>query len=48
VIAFPEGRATLLETGPGVAVADVLAATEAELRVAADVRPMPLGTRAAA
>src|SRR6185503_1888713 len=48
VIAFPEGRATLLETGPGVAVADVLGATEAELRVAADVRPMPLGTRAAA
>jgi acetate CoA/acetoacetate CoA-transferase beta subunit len=43
VIAFPGGRATLLETAPGVAVADVLAATEAELLVSADVRPMPLG-----
>jgi len=31
VIAFPGGRATLLETGPGVSVADVTAATEAEL-----------------
>ncbi len=31
VIAFPDGRATLLETGPGISVADVLAATEAEL-----------------
>jgi acetate CoA/acetoacetate CoA-transferase beta subunit len=48
VIAFPEGRATLLETGPGIGVADVLAATEAELRIAADVRSMPLGTRAEA
>jgi len=31
VIAFPEGRATLLETGPGVSVPQVVAATEAEL-----------------
>ena len=45
VIAFPEGHATLLETAPGIAVADVLVATNAELRVSADVRPMPLGTR---
>jgi acetate CoA/acetoacetate CoA-transferase beta subunit len=43
VIAFPNGRATLLETGPGVKVADVLAATEAELVVGSDVRPMSLG-----
>ena len=42
VIAFPDGCATLLETAPGVGVADVLAATEAALRVAPDVRPMPL------
>src|SRR5512145_1936702 len=33
VIGFPEGRATLLETAPGVSVAQVLAATEAELAV---------------
>ena len=33
VIAFPDGRATLLETGPGVTVAEVVAATEAELVV---------------
>jgi acetate CoA/acetoacetate CoA-transferase beta subunit len=31
VIAFPYGRATLLETAPGVTVAQVLAATEAHL-----------------
>ena len=45
VIAFPEGRATLLETAPGIGVADVRAATEAELSVSADVRPMPFGPR---
>ena len=33
VIAFPGGRATLLETAPGVTVEEVLAATEAELAV---------------
>ena len=48
VIAFPAGRATLLETAPGMAVGDVLAATEAELAVAGDVRPMTLGTAHAA
>jgi acetate CoA/acetoacetate CoA-transferase beta subunit len=42
VIAFPHGRATLLETAPGVNVADVVAATQAELLVSADVRPMRL------
>src|SRR5271157_1937427 len=31
VIAFPDGRATLLETGPGITVTQVLVATEAEL-----------------
>jgi acetate CoA/acetoacetate CoA-transferase beta subunit len=44
VIAFPAGRATLLETAPGVDVDDVLAASETELAVASDVRPMTLGT----
>jgi acetate CoA/acetoacetate CoA-transferase beta subunit len=42
VIAFPGGRATLLETAPDVSVADVLAQTEADLAVAPDVRPMQL------
>jgi len=37
VIAFPEGRATLMETGPGVSVEEVLAATEANLVVAGTV-----------
>jgi acetate CoA/acetoacetate CoA-transferase beta subunit len=31
VIGFPSGRATLLETGPGVSVEQVVAATEATL-----------------
>jgi acetate CoA/acetoacetate CoA-transferase beta subunit len=31
VIGFPDGRATLLETGPGVTVEQVVAATEAKL-----------------
>src|SRR6187431_565987 len=31
VIAFPGGKATLLETAPGVSVAEVVAVTEAEL-----------------
>ena len=31
VIAFPDGRATLVETAPSVMVADVVKATEAEL-----------------
>ncbi|MGP0091529.1 MAG: 3-oxoacid CoA-transferase subunit B [Xanthobacteraceae bacterium] len=31
VIAFPDGRATLLETAPGVSVGQVVEATEAEL-----------------
>jgi acetate CoA/acetoacetate CoA-transferase beta subunit len=42
VIAFPDGRATLLETGPGTSVADVTAATEAELVVSNNVTEMAL------
>jgi acetate CoA/acetoacetate CoA-transferase beta subunit len=42
VIGFPGGRATLLETAPGVSVADVVAATEAELAVPASVPAMTL------
>lgn len=42
VIAFSDGRATLLETGPGVAAAQVAAATEAELVVPNEVREMTL------
>lgn len=42
VIAFPHGRATLLETGPGVSVDQVVAATEAELEIADTVREMAL------
>ena len=33
VIAFPAGRATLMETAPGVTVEQVVAATEAALAV---------------
>jgi acetate CoA/acetoacetate CoA-transferase beta subunit len=39
VIAFPNGRATLIETAPGVSVADVLAVTEATLDTAAGPTP---------
>jgi acetate CoA/acetoacetate CoA-transferase beta subunit len=42
VIAFPNGQATLVETGPGVTVGDVIAATEAELVVRDNVPEMPL------
>lgn len=40
VIGFPDGTATLLETGPGVSVADVIAATEAEIVVPKHVPAM--------
>src|SRR5271169_2210446 len=33
VISFPEGRATLVETAPGITAAQVAAATEAELNI---------------
>ena len=42
VIAFPEGRATLLETGPGVSVEQVVAATEAKLVVSGKISEMQL------
>jgi acetate CoA/acetoacetate CoA-transferase beta subunit len=42
VIAFADGRATLRETAPGISVADVIAATEAELVIPSDVPEMPL------
>ena len=42
VIGFPEGRATLLETGPGVSTAQVAAATEAELVIPKNVPEMAL------
>jgi acetate CoA/acetoacetate CoA-transferase beta subunit len=41
-IAFQGGRATLLETGPGVSVAQVVAATESELVVPNEVPEMTL------
>ena len=40
VIAFPDGRATLLEIAPGVTVEQVLAATDAELAVPEHVSTM--------
>jgi acetate CoA/acetoacetate CoA-transferase beta subunit len=42
VIAFPKGRAILMETGPGVSAAQVIAATEAELDIADDISEMSL------
>jgi len=40
VISFPDGQATLTETAPGVTVAEVIEATEAELIVSPDVKQM--------
>lgn len=40
VIAFPAGHATLMETAPGVSVAQVTDATEAKLLVSPDVQQM--------
>ena len=42
VIAFPDGRATLRETAPGVSVEQVLAATQAKLIVPSNVVTMPI------
>jgi acetate CoA/acetoacetate CoA-transferase beta subunit len=42
VIAFPGGRATLLETAPGVTANQVVAATEAKLAMADKIRQMEL------
>jgi len=42
VIAFPDGRATLIETGPGVTAEQVVSATEAELALPAKIPEMQL------
>jgi acetate CoA/acetoacetate CoA-transferase beta subunit len=42
VIAFPDGRATLLETGPGVSVDQVVAASQAKLVLADTISEMQL------
>jgi acetate CoA/acetoacetate CoA-transferase beta subunit len=42
VIAFPDGKATLVETAPGVSIAQVIDATEAPLIVPLQVPAMPL------
>ena len=42
VIAFPDGRATLTETAPGVTVAQVVEATEAELVVSPQMQETQL------
>src|SRR6476469_5678386 len=42
VISFPDGRATLLETGPGISVAEVVKATDAELAIPGNVPEMAL------
>jgi acetate CoA/acetoacetate CoA-transferase beta subunit len=42
VIAFPDGRATLIETGPGVSTAQVVVATESELIIPDKVPEMRL------
>jgi len=40
VIGFPDGHATLLETGPGISVEQVVAATEAKLAFADNIPEM--------
>jgi acetate CoA/acetoacetate CoA-transferase beta subunit len=42
VIAFPDGRATLLERGPGVSVEQIVAGTEAKLAIPGKVPEMRL------
>ncbi len=42
VIGFPGGRATLMETAPGVGVAQVIASTDAELVIPAKVPEMAI------
>jgi acetate CoA/acetoacetate CoA-transferase beta subunit len=42
VIGFPSGRATLMETAPGVSVEQVVAATAAKLAIAHDMHEMRL------
>jgi acetate CoA/acetoacetate CoA-transferase beta subunit len=40
IIVFPKGKATLLETGPGITVEQVVAATEAKLVLPANIPQM--------
>lgn len=47
VVAFPDGRATLMETAPGVSVETVLKNTEATLQVPDTVPEMDLGASGA-
>jgi acetate CoA/acetoacetate CoA-transferase beta subunit len=42
VIGFPDGRATLLETAPGISVGEVMAATDAELIIPGRIPEMKL------
>lgn len=42
VIGFPDGKITLLETAPGVSVAEVLAVTEADLAIPGTVPEMKI------
>jgi acetate CoA/acetoacetate CoA-transferase beta subunit len=42
VIAFPDGHATLMERAPGVAVADIIAATEASQNLPDKIPEMTL------
>jgi acetate CoA/acetoacetate CoA-transferase beta subunit len=42
VIAFPDGKATLLETAPGISIAEVMAVTEAELVIPDSVPEMKI------
>ncbi len=42
VIGFPDGKATLMETAPGVTVAEVIAVTEAELVIPDTVSEMTI------
>ncbi|MCP3470768.1 3-oxoacid CoA-transferase subunit B [Bradyrhizobium sp. CCGUVB1N3] len=42
VIGFPDGRATLLETAPGVSIGEVMAVTDAELTVPDSVPEMKI------
>jgi acetate CoA/acetoacetate CoA-transferase beta subunit len=42
VIGFPDGKITLLETAPGVSVAEVIAVTEAELTIPGTVPEMKI------